>query len=176
MEVHAAQAASSGAVRMQLRYLNANGQAIDPTRLMQGTDFIAELRVTNTGQMGDLRHLALSQVMPSGWEILNTRFLGTEIAEPAAQVDYEDIRDDRVLRYFTLRSGQTKVFKVRLHAAYQGRFYLPSSWLEDMYDGRNTVSSESKWIEVYAPQEEVANFVYANIQKPFANDANRNLE
>jgi hypothetical protein len=95
---------------LQLRYMHANGEAIQPAQITQGTDFIAELRVTNTGTMGDLTYLALTQMVPSGWEILNSRFLNTQTADGSSEVDYEDIRDDRVMRYFSLRSGQTKVF------------------------------------------------------------------
>jgi uncharacterized protein YfaS (alpha-2-macroglobulin family) len=143
-----AQMSDSKAVRLQLRYMHANGEAIQPAQITQGTDFIAELRVTNTGTMGDLTYLALTQMVPSGWEILNSRFLNTQTADGSSEVDYEDIRDDRVMRYFSLRSGQTKVFRMRLHAAYRGTFYMPATVVEDMYDGNIGASTESNWVEV----------------------------
>ena len=66
-----------------------------------------------------------------------------------SKYNYLDIRDDRVLTYFNLRRGETKVFTVRLQATYAGNFILPAVQCEAMYDvnvqarskaGRTTVS------------------------------------
>ena len=55
---------------------------------------------------------------------------------------YQDIRDDRVLTYFNLYRGETKVFTIRLQAAYTGNFILPAVQSEAMYD--TTVQARSK--------------------------------
>ena len=66
-----------------------------------------------------------------------------------SKYNYLDIRDDRVLTYFNLRRGETKVFTVKLQATYAGNFILPAVQCEAMYDvnvqarskaGRTTVS------------------------------------
>ena len=67
----------------------------------------------------------------------------------SGQYSYQDIRDDRVLTYFNLRRGETKIFTIRLQATYAGNFILPAVQCEAMYDvnvqarskaGRTTVS------------------------------------
>jgi uncharacterized protein YfaS (alpha-2-macroglobulin family) len=56
-----------------------------------------------------------------------------------------DIRDDRVCMYFRLNSIESKSFKVRLRAAYEGEYIFPATVLEDMYraDCRATTSSST---------------------------------
>ncbi len=61
---------------------------------------------------------------------------------------YRDVRDDRALSYFELAPGETRTFKLRLNAAYQGRFYLPPVAVEAMYDPTLHTRSEARWIEV----------------------------
>ena len=51
-----------------------------------------------------------------------------------SKYNYLDIRDDRVLTYFNLRRGETKVFTVRLQATYAGNFILPAVQCEAMYE------------------------------------------
>ncbi len=47
-----------------------------------------------------LRNLVLTEIFPSGWEILNTRFMPTAVSSAAnSNVSYQDIRDDRVCSY-----------------------------------------------------------------------------
>ena len=59
-----------------------------------------------------------------------------------SRYSYQDIRDDRVLTYFNLRRGETKVFTIRLQATYAGNFILPAVQCEAMYDA--TVQARSK--------------------------------
>jgi len=40
----------------------------DPTKLEQGTDFIAEVTVINPGSLVKYDNMALTQIFPSGWE------------------------------------------------------------------------------------------------------------
>ena len=58
----------------------------------------------------------------------------TEIAGGTVQYDRLDIRDDRSIFYFSLPQGGSMEFRVRLRAAYEGEFVLPSTSCEDMYD------------------------------------------
>jgi uncharacterized protein YfaS (alpha-2-macroglobulin family) len=63
-------------LNLAIVYKNKAGVEIDPSELEQGTDFIAEVTITNPGERGEYRDLALAQVFPSGWEIHNTRLFG----------------------------------------------------------------------------------------------------
>ena len=66
--------------------------------------------------------------------------------------EYVDIRDDRVQRYFSLNAGESIFFETRLNAAYLGRFYLPGTSVEAMYDANQHARLKGQWIEVISPQ------------------------
>ena len=63
-------------------------------------------------------------------------------AAAATTYTYRDIRDDRVLTYFDLKRGETKVFRVRLQASYAGVFVLPAVQCGAMYD--NNVQARTR--------------------------------
>jgi alpha-2-macroglobulin len=75
---------------------------LSPDAIEQGTDFKYVVRVSNPGTAGNAENLALTQMVPSGWEIRNTRLEGISGHERDVP-DYRDIRDDRVHSYFDLR-------------------------------------------------------------------------
>jgi alpha-2-macroglobulin len=91
----------------------------------------------------------LSQIFPSGWEIMNDRMSALPVTGTSA-MDYQDIRDDRVFTYFDLWGGGDvqRMYKVQLNAAYAGRYYLPTVACEGMYDSRVRASVPGKWVEV----------------------------
>jgi uncharacterized protein YfaS (alpha-2-macroglobulin family) len=124
-------AASSG-LRIEVVYQDASGAPIDVRRVVQGSDLVARVTVTNGTRMA-LENLALEHRVPAGWEILNPRMAGDETATQAP-FEYQDIRDDRVHTYFALNAGESKTFTTLLNAAYLGMFYLPSVSAEAMYD------------------------------------------
>ena len=149
--------AISDNLRMDIRYANLNGTPISINDIIQGTDFMAITSISNISGTSDYTNLALTHIIPSGWEIYNERMVAPETESGAAdgsgksvsKYNYLDIRDDRVLTYFNLRRGETKVFTVRLQATYAGNFILPAVQCEAMYDvnvqarskaGRTTVS------------------------------------
>jgi hypothetical protein len=154
--VTASLTAESSNISMAVRYTDLKGSAIDPAKLKQGTDFLAEVTVTRTGTMRfDFNELALSQIFPSGWEILNTRMnlVGGSTSDP---MDYQDVRDDRVFTYFDLpfnwsgdkNAKQSRTYRIQLNAAYAGRYYLPALACEAMYDNRIRAVVPGKWVEV----------------------------
>ena len=120
---------------------------MDVATLAQGTNFSAYLTIQNpTGQ--PLTHLALTQLIPSGWEVLNTRFLPGALTASSV-VSYQDIRDDRVLSYIdVLPAGGRVTIRVDLCATYAGRFYLPPTVCEGMYDSTLQSNTAGRWIEV----------------------------
>ena len=138
--------ASASGLSIDVAYTDPDGGRIDIGDLGQGEDFVAEVRVTNRTGM-NLDNLALSHIVPSGWEIHNTRMDDAE-AEVEPDVDYEDIRDDRIYRYFSLDRGETKSFSTLLNAAYLGRYYLPAVSVEAMYDASKQARTQGQWVEV----------------------------
>ncbi len=91
--------------------------------------------------------MAMMEIFPSGWEIVNTRF--TDFGSFAENnVIHTDIRDDRANFYFDLKKNETKTFRVLLNASYLGRYYLPGVQAEAMYDNDYVVRTEGRWVEV----------------------------
>ena len=127
-------------------FKDRKGKAISVTKIAQGTEFIAEVTLTNR-KNERVDNIALSQILPSGFEIVNTRY--TEFGESTSNVaDYIDIRDDRANYYFGLRGGETRTFKILLNASYLGKYYLPGLQCEAMYDNEFLARTKGQWVEV----------------------------
>lgn len=116
---------------MQARYYNTKGTPLDIQKLKQGEDIITEITIKNTGLTGTYEELALSYLVPSGFEIINERITGNATYPEA---EYVDIRDDRFYVYFSLQQNQTKTFKFRCNAAFRGEYMLPAINCSAMYD------------------------------------------
>lgn len=131
-------------------YKDLKGNTIDVKNLKQGQDFVAKITVSNP-KNETVKDIALTQIFPSGWEIVNTRFTDFGITTKS-EARYTDIRDDRVNFYFDLNKGksksETKTFTVLLNAAYLGKYYLPGIQVEAMYDNDYLVRTKGSWIQV----------------------------
>ena len=163
---------SANGLTLAVKYSDADGNNVDIAKVPQGMDLIAQVTVKNIGARG-IDNLALSQLVPAGWEIRNDRMENVETAgertqEPGyrgaywwvpsewrsqqrREAEYVDIRDDRVQRYFSLRSGESIFFETRLNAAYLGKYYLPGASIEAMYDATQHSRLKGQWIEVVSP-------------------------
>lgn len=145
--------AVSNSVALKVSYLSPGGDELDVSRLQQGEDFIAEVTVTRGGQPDAYRNMALTQLMPTGWEIINTRLLEVEeTGDEESPFEYQDVRDDRVYTYFDLyqryNSKRSATFRIRLNATYAGRFYLPPVEAYDMYNENIIARVPGQWVEV----------------------------
>ena len=140
----------SRGLSVSVNYKDLKGKSININELKQGQDFVAKITVSNP-KNELVKDIALTQIFPSGWEIVNTRFtdFGTTTKSEAR---YTDIRDDRVNFYFDLNQGrkksETKTFTVLLNAAYLGKYYLPGVQVEAMYDNDYLVRTKGRWINV----------------------------
>ncbi len=138
-------------LRMRISYLDLEGRRIDPSQLVQGSDFMVRVDLEHPGIRSAYRELALEQRFPSGWEIRNLRLDEMSLPVDADQPDYQDIRDDRVYSYFDLEPGERKSFYFLLNASYEGRFFLPAVSCEAMYDKTIGAVEPGKWVEVIRP-------------------------
>ncbi|MEP7143056.1 MAG: MG2 domain-containing protein [Ferruginibacter sp.] len=138
-------------LNMNVSYISQNGTAIDVNKLTQGSDFVAKVVIMNPGRRGYYTQMALTQIFPSGWEILNARMLGGEGAFKSSASTYQDIRDDRVYTYFNIRENETLIYYVQLNASYLGRYFLPGTFCGAMYDNSITAGVNGKWVEVVQP-------------------------
>ncbi|WP_298487997.1 MG2 domain-containing protein [uncultured Maribacter sp.] len=127
-------------------YKNRNGSTLEIAEIQQGTDFVAEVTITNTST-AKLNDMAMSQIFPSGWEIVNTRF--TDFGSFAENnVTHTDIRDDRANFYFDMKPKESKTFRVLLNASYLGTYYLPGVQAEAMYNNDYMVRTKGQWVKV----------------------------
>lgn len=136
----------SDGLRLSVKYTDVSGHPIDVNTLVQGSDIVAVLTVTNLSSTTDYSDLALTYILPSGWEIYG----GNASTAAPGNFRYQDVRDDRVLTYFALSKGAEVSFSLRLQATYMGNFVLPAVQCESMYNtavrartkaGRTTVTS-----------------------------------
>ncbi|MCF8381500.1 MAG: hypothetical protein K9H49_18145 [Bacteroidales bacterium] len=134
-------------IRMSVIYRDKSNSIIDPGNLLQGMDFTAEVEIRNLSPF-KIENIALSQIFPSGWEILNTRLFEGSAVENNSSYTYQDIRDDRVYTYFDLDTGKKKVYVLNLTAAYAGEYILPGVVCEGMYDHSIFVKTPGKAVKV----------------------------
>lgn len=133
-------------VSASIVFKNRKGGVINVSKISQGTGFIAEVTVKNE-RNESVQNVALSQILPSGFEIVNTRF--TDYGDAVNNIaDYIDIRDDRTNFYFGMKSRETKVFRILLNASYLGNYYLPGLQCEAMYDNTFLARTKGFWVEV----------------------------
>jgi uncharacterized protein YfaS (alpha-2-macroglobulin family) len=132
-------------IKMTVDYMTIAGSKLNITKIKQGTDFYAVVKIENIGTRGALKELCLNEIFPSGWEIHNSRLYGGEISNA---IRYQDIRDDRVYSYFDLEEKASITVKILLNATYLGTFYLPSIYSEAMYDNTIHANSKAMWVSV----------------------------
>jgi len=135
-------------LEMRVGYFTLTGHPIEVTKLKQGTDFVAQVNIKNPGKRGRYDNMALTQIFPSGWEIINTRMNDTTEAMSSSPSDYRDIRDDRVNTYFSVAENKEVTFYVTLNAAYTGKYFLPAVSSEAMYNHSINAVQKGKWVEV----------------------------
>lgn len=129
-----------------ISYQNRNGQVLNVSKISQGTEIVAQITIRNSSNER-VENVALTQIVPSGFEIVNTRF--TDFGSFAEnKADHIDIRDDRTNFYFGLGAGESRTFRVLLNASYLGTYYLAGMQAEAMYDNTYLVRTKGQWIEI----------------------------
>ena len=140
-----AESASSEGLAVDVRYRDMRMNAVAVDRVAQGLDLVAEVRVRNLTP-ARLDNLVLTHLAAAGFQIKNTRL--ADGTGEVADLDHQDIRDDRVFTYFRLDAGQEKVFFVVLNASYRGRYYQPGVAVEAMYDAAVHANTKGQWVEI----------------------------
>jgi uncharacterized protein YfaS (alpha-2-macroglobulin family) len=139
---------------LEVQWLDEDGMPIDPAELIQGTAFWGLFRVKNPSLLL-IEEVALLQVLPAGWEIENIR-LSDEALPPwmlerrLNQEEYLDIRDDRVMWFFDIRTRANLDFAVKLNAVTVGEFILPPTIVEAMYNTSYKATKAGKKVIVKA--------------------------
>lgn len=130
----------SNGLELSIKYTDDNDRPLDPATLSQSTTFKAVVTVHNAS--GNVQeHVAVTHIVPAGWEIL--------AAQPSGTINYQDVRDDRVLSYIDrLPVNETVTIRVNLSATYAGEYYMPSVRAEAMYDAAISGCTESSACQV----------------------------
>lgn len=133
-------------LRLETRFLDGEGKPVAIATLKQGSEINMKVTISNTSN-DYVDNIALAQIVPSGWEIVNTSF--TDLGGGAeGNARYKDIRDDRVNFYFDLARKKSKTFTVKLNASYLGTYYLPGAQTEAMYDNNYYARNRGQWVTV----------------------------
>jgi len=101
--------------------------------------------VVHPGVRGDYENMALTAILPSGWEIINQRMKQNSTFDQGDVADYSDIRDDRVLLYFDLKKGAKKTFNFMYNATYEGKYWAAPVFCEAMYDASINAKLSGYW-------------------------------
>lgn len=134
-------------LKIDVSYVDMAGDKINPEKIKQGTDFKVILTIWNPGYRDYYYDMSLSQIFPSGWEIINSRLFS--IGESTGfKPEYQDIRDDRVYSFYTIRRNTSITLTLMLNAAYAGRYYLPAIHCGAMYDNTIKAVVPGQWVEV----------------------------
>lgn len=155
------QKAEQSNINMVVRYLDMEGNDMSIDQLEQGTEFYIDLVVANPNTEDPLEDLALTMVLPSGWEPNIDRMDAPVGEEATDEADYMDIRDDRVMLYFNLdRNDELERYQYRkymrhfrftVNASYSGSYYMPGIQVESMYDPEVYDRKRGKMVSVYRP-------------------------
>ncbi len=136
------------------KFVDMAGKEIDVKSLKAGTRF--KMILTSKLANADSPDISLLQILPSGWEFDNTQANiqsagGDMIPVPVSDaeeadneeygdssssnnVNYVDIKDDRVAYFYPLYSGEDKVIEIYLIAVTPGTYRLPGTKVESMYN------------------------------------------
>ncbi|WP_091468055.1 alpha-2-macroglobulin family protein [Flavobacterium urocaniciphilum] len=129
-----------------VKFTTKAGAILAVSKIKQGTEVVAEITISNQGTES-MDNIALSQIVPSGFEIMNSRH--TDFGSFGKNVaDYIDIRDDRTQFYFSLRVGESRTFRVLMNTSYLGQYYLPGIQCEAMYDNNYIVRTKGQWVTI----------------------------
>jgi uncharacterized protein YfaS (alpha-2-macroglobulin family) len=131
---------TSSGLALTVAWYDEAGNIVDPAEVRQGSEFWGHLRVTKTvSYRTDLEEIAVSAMIPAGWEIQNIRLTGEPFPSWSREwrlglEEYTDIRDDRIVWFLDLPAQQRQAdFLVKVRAVTAGTFALPPAVCEAMY-------------------------------------------
>ncbi|MBE9469530.1 MAG: hypothetical protein IMY72_14585 [Bacteroidetes bacterium] len=145
---------------LNVKWYDEDGNSTDISELKQGTTFWGHFHVKNISSLKSVEEIALVQILPSGWEIENTRLLNNSLPlwTKALKLNYEeylDIRDDRIMWFFDLYEHKPIYneldFVVKINAVTIGEFDLPPTLVEAMYNGNYKATKKGKRVKVVKP-------------------------
>lgn len=140
---------------LEVTWYDENGQRLNPASLKQGDTFYGRFSVKNTSALSRVSEIALMQILPSGWQVENVRLNNTLLPGWTSgwnlnKETYLDIRDDRVMWFFNLTGSETLDFVVKLNGVTAGKYWLPGTLVEAMYNNDFKVTTRGREVHVEA--------------------------
>lgn len=132
---------------------HGNETTINPRELKSSQSFYIKLTLSSLNDSYiSMNNIALTQNLPSGWEIENTRLnndpIPNVVQRSNGEITYIDIRDDKIMWFFNVY--ETKVAYVKINAVTPGEYTLPPAYAEAMYNGSYQASTDSFRVKVFA--------------------------
>lgn len=139
-------------IQLDVQWYNEDGDRIDVSSVQQGTSFYGRFTAFNGSVVPYIEEVALVQILPSGWEIENTRL--SSAVMPAwmegwntGSEEYLDIRDDRIMWFFDLRKAKLD-FVIKVNAITAGTYEMPGARCEAMYNRDYMATKAGKSVTV----------------------------
>jgi hypothetical protein len=133
-------------LQIRREFFNRFGNAVSLNSVKQNDLLI--IRLTLASNVGHVENVAISDLLPAGFEIENPRLTaGTDypfIKNPE-EPSYTDIRDDRINMYFNIYDRSPHAFYYMVRAVSAGTFVYAPVVAEAMYDA-NYVSTSGQGI------------------------------
>ena len=128
---------SFAGINLSRQFYDEKGNPKQVKTVRQGQAFWVVYKV-NSRESKTLEEVALTSIIPSGWEIVNLRLTGEQPPQWIANMnlsegEYMDIRDDRVNWFFDLNGRREQRFGVKINPTFKGEFWLPPVSVETMY-------------------------------------------
>lgn len=147
--------AKESKIAIKRSFVDENNTPIDVKTLPSGASFYLKLTLDNAHKPVSVSNVAITQNLPSGWEIENTR-LNPHSNIPSfvhEDVSYTDIRDDKIM-WFVDFNGQKNEMFAKINVITPGLYLLPPAYAEAMYDNSFLANTESLPIIVTRHNEE----------------------
>lgn len=110
------------------------GAPVQSSYIEQGKLLVCKITLKSNGIPAE--NIVITDMIPSGFEIENPRLTsGSRLAEQGnMDVDYEDIRDDRLILFTNLKARGTSTYTYLLRVVNKGDMVYPQISAEAMYD------------------------------------------
>ncbi len=128
-------------IALEREFLDENGKPLDVSTLDSAKSFYLVLRLKNADENTpvSVKNVAITQNLPSGWEIENTRLNDDNLPDFVRNdhityhTTYTDIRDDKIMWFLDFNNQPRKMF-VKINTITPGSYILPPASAEAMYD------------------------------------------
>ncbi len=132
-------------------YLDIDGSPIDYHDLSLGDQIICHIKARATDK--NLSNVVINDLLPAGLEIENPRLKTTPklswLPKPGRDIEYQDIRDDRLLLFTSLNNRRDVEYYYSLRAISAGEFNIPPIAAECMYNPVIAAAASSGVMKVH---------------------------